>query len=200
MRTVYTFTVIALATAVGCQKSSTTTTTSGETTTTTTASSNDAASFDRQFIDMMVPHHEQAMMIGKMAEERAEHAEVKTLARKMVDDQQREVGEMKGLRKQWFASDATPPMDKMPALPGMEGHSMMTPSSMHTQLESAKPFDKAFIDMMVDHHKMAIHASELEQQKGVHAELKDKARRMADQQKSEVAKLESWRTQWYGAK
>lgn len=139
-------------------------------------------------------------MMGKMADERAEHAELKTMARKMVDEQQREVGEMKGMRKQWFTSDATPPMDKMPTLPGMEGHSMMTPSSMHTQLESAKPFDKTFIDMMIEHHKMAVHASELEQQKGLHPELKDKARKMAEQQKSDMAKLESWRTQWYGAK
>lgn len=174
------------------KKTSTTTTTGGET------AAKDA--FDRQFIDMMVPHHEQGMMMANMAEARAEHAELKTMARKMIDEQQRDVGEMKAMRKQWFTSDATPPMDKMPMLPGMEGHPHLDVGTMHTQLEAAKPFDKAFLDMMIDHHEMAIHASQLDDQKGTHPELKQLARKMADQQRREVDEMRSLRTQWYGAK
>lgn len=201
MRKLYIVSLIALVAAAGCQKSSTpppTTTTGGETTASTT--SNDGASFDRQFIDMMVPHHEQGIHMAKMAEERAEHPEVKAMARKMIDEQQRDISEMKSMRKQWFASDTTPPMDKMPMLPGMEGHSMMSPSSMHTQLESAKPFDKTFLDLMIEHHKMAIHASELGQQKGSHAELKQAASKMLASQKKDLTEMETMRARWYGAK
>jgi uncharacterized protein (DUF305 family) len=199
MRKLYTFTLIALLAAVACEKKSSTTTTTTAAETTTPSTSN-AAAFDLQFIDMMVPHHEQAVMISKMAEQRAEHAELKTMARKMIDDQSREISEMKSMRKEWFASDATPPMDKMPMPQGMESHPKMDVNAMHSQLETAKPFDKAFIDMMIEHHKMAIHAAELQQQKGARAELKSAASKMATEQKKEVAHLESLRAQWYPGK
>jgi uncharacterized protein (DUF305 family) len=40
----------------------------------------EAAGIDRQFIDMMVPHHESAVEMAKLAHERAEHTELKSLA------------------------------------------------------------------------------------------------------------------------
>lgn len=199
MRKLHTLTLIAVLAAAGCEKkSSTTTTTAGESTASPTSS--ESASFDLQFIDMMVPHHEQAVMMSKMAEERAEHPELKTMARKMIDDQSREITEMKSMRKQWFGSDTTPPMDKMPMPLGLETHPKMDVDAMHTQLETAKPFDKAFIDMMIEHHKTAIDGAELQQQKGARAELKSVAKKMADEQRKEVAHLESLRAQWYPGK
>ena len=39
-----------------------------------------SAPFDQQFIDMMVPHHEGAVAMAKIAQTRAEHPELKQLA------------------------------------------------------------------------------------------------------------------------
>jgi len=36
--------------------------------------------FDRRFIDTMVPHHEMAIEMAKVAAERAEHADLKRFA------------------------------------------------------------------------------------------------------------------------
>jgi uncharacterized protein (DUF305 family) len=69
-----------------------------------------AAPFDQQFIDSMVPHHQSALMMAQMAVTKAPHAEVKTLARNIVRDQQKEISQMKAWRKSWFGS-ANVPMD-----------------------------------------------------------------------------------------
>lgn len=39
-----------------------------------------AASLDQAFIDMMVPHHQSAVEMAQLAQDRAEHDELKTLA------------------------------------------------------------------------------------------------------------------------
>ena len=82
-----------------------------------------AAPFDQQFIDSMVPHHQSALMMAQMAITKAPHAEVKTLARNIVRDQQKEIAQLKAWRKAWFGS-ANVPMDmgsmKMHGTDGMD--------------------------------------------------------------------------------
>ncbi len=70
-----------------------------------------AAPFDQQFIDSMVPHHQSALTMAQLAVSRAPHAEVKALARNILRDQAREITQMKAWRKAWFGS-ATVPMDR----------------------------------------------------------------------------------------
>jgi uncharacterized protein (DUF305 family) len=56
--------------------------------------------FDRMFLSMMIPHHEGAVAMSRDAAEKAEHAEVKRFAQKLVADQQREIRQM----RQWQAA------------------------------------------------------------------------------------------------
>lgn len=188
--------LVALLAVAACDnKTSTTTTTAGE-----APGPREAASFDRRFLDMMVPHHEGAVRMAELAIERADHPELREAARQIVLAQRREIADMKGMRKQWFGSDETPAMDQMPMLPGMEGHPHMSMSAMMSQLQAATPFDKAFLDMMIDHHQMAVHAGQLEGQRGSHAELKSLGAKIADDQKKEIAQMERWRAEWFPAK
>lgn len=156
-----------------------------------------AASFDQQFIDMMTPHHEGAVMMAGTAQQRAQHPELKALAGEMVAAQKREITDLKGWRKQWFGSDETPSMDKMPMLPGMSHAPMMEMSKEDAKLKTADPFDKAFIDAMIPHHQSAIEAAKTALQKGEHAEIKTLAASIIASQQREIEQLEAWRTQWY---
>lgn len=54
--------------------------------------------YDAMFIDMMIPHHQGAVQMGENALAKAEHPEVKELAKKIVDAQTREIEMMKKLR------------------------------------------------------------------------------------------------------
>lgn len=58
--------------------------------------------YDARFIDMMIPHHEGAVMMAKDALKSATHQEIKDMAAKMIKDQQKEIEQLKQWRQQWY--------------------------------------------------------------------------------------------------
>ena len=56
------------------------------------------AAFDRLFLDTMIHHHMMAVDMGKDANTKAEHAEIKAFAQKAVAKQTAEISEMKRLQ------------------------------------------------------------------------------------------------------
>lgn len=60
------------------------------------------AHYDHGFINMMIPHHQQAIDEGKRALSEAQHPELKQLAESIITSQQREIDQMKAWRKQWY--------------------------------------------------------------------------------------------------
>lgn len=168
-----------------------------------------AAALDQQFIDMMVPHHQSAVAMAKLARERAEHTEIKQLAEAIIRAQDEEIARMKGWRKAWFGSDQTPPMDKMPMLPGMSmpGHNMGGTAGatmdMAADVEKLRtgggPFDKVFIDAMIAHHQTAIEAARIAQERAERPEIKELARAIIADQQREIDQMKTWRQAWYGS-
>lgn len=59
--------------------------------------------FDTHFLDMMIKHHQGGITMAQDALKRAKHAEVKALARKIIDDQKKEQSELKKWHKEWSA-------------------------------------------------------------------------------------------------
>lgn len=115
------------------------------TTTSTAAPTASNVSFDQQFIDSMVPHHESAVMMAKMVVTRAQFPEVRALAKAIVADQDREIAQMKGWRKTWFGSDAVPPMSGHEVM----DHSTMDHSQMdHSAMDHSKMSDSTNSDVM----------------------------------------------------
>ncbi|KZB85791.1 DUF305 domain-containing protein [Amycolatopsis regifaucium] len=55
------------------------------------------AAFDRQWLEMMVKHHEGALEMAKTVLRQGSNAEVKALAQKVIDGQQAEIAEMRAL-------------------------------------------------------------------------------------------------------
>jgi uncharacterized protein (DUF305 family) len=66
--------------------------------------------YDARFIDMMIPHHEGAVMMAKDALKKAQHQELKDLAEKMIKDQQKEIDQLKKWRQAWYGQ--TPSADE----------------------------------------------------------------------------------------
>ena len=158
----------------------------------------EVAPFDLQFIDMMTPHHEGAVLMATTAQDRAEHAELNAMADAMIAAQNEEISQMKAWRQAWYGSDQTPPVDEMPMLPGLEHDSMMMDMvQMNEELKTANPFDKAFIDAMIPHHQMAIDAAEMAQQKAERPEIRALAATILDDQQAEIDQMKAWRAAWY---
>jgi uncharacterized protein (DUF305 family) len=145
--------------------------------------------YDQNFIDGMVPHHQAAIDMAKIAQTQAEHAELKQLAADIVSAQDGEIAQLKGWRKAWFGSDQIAPGNGSQIMSGMD--------TDLTQLAAARPFDKAFIDAMIPHHQSAIDMAKEAQTKARHQEIKDLAVQIIAAQQREIDQMKGWRAQWF---
>lgn len=58
--------------------------------------------FDLAFLERVIPHHERAIAMARLARERAEHPELRTLAEGIVAGQERELAQMRAWLAEWF--------------------------------------------------------------------------------------------------
>ncbi len=57
--------------------------------------------FDKAFLELMVPHHQGAIDMAKLAEDSAKHDEIKAMAKDILSAQQREIDQMNQWMKDW---------------------------------------------------------------------------------------------------
>lgn len=150
-------------------------------------SATSAAPYDAQFIDSMIEHHTGAIAMAKQALQESQRPEIKQLAEGIIAGQQKEVDQMKGWRQQWFG-DLAP-----------TGGMGMAMGDMQVEGDASKPFDQRFITAMVAHHNGAIAMAKDAQAKAEHPEIKQLAAEIIKAQESEVAQLQQWNRQWFGA-
>lgn len=62
--------------------------------------------YDARFIDMMIPHHEGAVMMARHALKHSQHPELKAMAEKVIKDQEKEIKQMKEWRKAWYGDNS----------------------------------------------------------------------------------------------
>lgn len=145
---------------------------------------------DQRFIDMMSAHHQMAIDMAKVAQDKGEHPEVKKMAADIISAQQKEIDEMKAIKQKKFGSSTVPTqMDPVE----MENTGMMMPD----QLAGQKPFDKAFIDSMTPHHAAAITMASVAYMRSEDPEIKRISRAIIDEQSREIGQMIQWRKQWY---
>lgn len=138
---------------------------------------------DIMFAQMMIPHHQQAVEMGVLAETRASREEVKKLAAEIKDEQAPEIE----LMKSWLEA-AGAPLEM--------GHSMEMPgllsASQMANLEAAKgdQFDILYLLSMREHHKGAIEMAQavLESKNTL---VKDLAESIVSSQTDQIAYIES---------
>jgi uncharacterized protein (DUF305 family) len=64
----------------------------------------DAEQTDGAFIAEMIPHHESAVEMSEIALERAQHAEIKDLAKQIIDSQSAEIEQLRRIHERLLAS------------------------------------------------------------------------------------------------
>jgi uncharacterized protein (DUF305 family) len=109
---------------------------------------------DIMFAQMMIPHHQQAVDMGTLAETRAESPEVKALAAQIKSEQSPEITQMKGWLKE---ADAPLEMGHDMGMGGMLTDSQMTALKNATGAE----FDRLYLEGMIAHHEGAIHMAQM---------------------------------------
>lgn len=156
--------------------------------------STDAAQTDGAFIAEMIPHHESAVEMAEVALERSQRPVIKELARAIVSTQTEEIRDLEAIHRRLFGDEMT--KDDYGTL-GIPEHQMGMDGEM-SMLETAQPFDRAFIDMMVPHHQGAIRMARIELARGEDGELKQTAEAIIAAQSREIKNMNRWRAGWYG--
>jgi uncharacterized protein (DUF305 family) len=146
---------------------------------------------DERFIDAMVPHHQGAVAMARVALKNAEHEEIKELSRNIVSTQQAEIEELKSIKKEEFGTSQVP-MEM--SAQQMRGMGMMADPQ---ELADKEPFDKAFIDAMIPHHQSAIYMAQVAHEKSHNPHIKELAEHIVSAQQVEIEQMTRWRQQWY---
>ena len=173
----------------------------------TTSGSSNANAADKAFVAQMIPHHQMAVQMAQSAKQRGGHADTTKLAGDIISAQDAEIAQMRTLAKSIGVKPAAMPSGSMSETGGMAGDAKALGLSMKemgmsmnmAMLDKAKPFDRAFIDMMIPHHQGAIRMARAELAKGKDTQLKKIATGIVAAQTREIAKMNSWRKGWYGA-
>ncbi|MET8967262.1 DUF305 domain-containing protein [Streptomyces hydrogenans] len=137
---------------------------------------------DVMFAQMMIPHHEQALEMAKLADGRAEDADVKRIVAAVEKAQDPEIQKMKAWLKGWGEPESA----------GM-GHAMAGMMSEQDMKDLAaakgKDFDRTFAELMIAHHEGAVEMAKTEQKDGGNAEAKALAGEVVRAQTAEIAEL-----------
>ncbi len=110
---------------------------------------------DIMFLQMMIPHHQQAIDISNLAMKSSQDAELLALAKIIARDQAAEIKQMKAWLKDAGASE-----DMGHSMDGMGG--MLSADELSAlQAASGKEFDILWLTGMTDHHDGAIHMTQM---------------------------------------
>ena len=154
-----------------------------------------ADSADVGFLQDMTVHHDQAVEIASIAAENATDQEVRSFARETLVYQRYELGYMSALLEQWGQGAGDPDRtamrwmgmsSKVGDMPGMQPDADVAAARTVT----GPAADAAFLKMMTAHHRGGLHMAEYAASKAKDPRVRDLARRMVEQQSSELSDLQ----------
>jgi uncharacterized protein (DUF305 family) len=166
------------------------------------------AQLEQDFLMGMIPHHRGAIMMSRMALEKATKPELKELAQKVISAQEMEIQLMSNYLRDWYgmqppAGDMmSPEMMREMDMPMMHG-TMPSMEAMMRQMEGLRTktgadFDIAYMSALAEHHAMASMMAASVLVGGYHGDLYKLAARIVKDQGEEIVQLQAWLEQWYG--
>jgi uncharacterized protein (DUF305 family) len=156
---------------------------------------------DAHFIEQMIPHHQDAITMAKLALEKGQHQEIKTLAQNIITSQSSEIEQMKNWYKEWYGRELPSGNQVMNVHGMMSNNSRMHMGKMGNdsdldQLKNAADFDKKFIEEMIPHHQMAVMMASMLKQGTTRPEMKQLADDIITAQTSEIDQMRQWYQNW----
>ncbi|MEU8006121.1 DUF305 domain-containing protein [Catellatospora sp. NPDC049111] len=150
---------------------------------------------DVQFLQQMIPHHQQALMMAQMAAQKAADADVKQLAVEIEQEQKPEIEQMSAWLQQW--GKPVPSMGPGMALPSMSppmGRGMMPsmgpmPDMGRMQNMTGEQFDRMFLQMMIAHHEDAVAMAKAEIAGGANPAVKQLAAKIQASQTAQIQQM-----------
>lgn len=150
---------------------------------------------DAMFIQQMIPHHDDAIAMSELALTRAEHPELKRLAQSIKRTQTAENAQMRRWYLDWYGSAVS---SESAGDFGIMGGMMGSRMTDFGELKRSDSFDKAFLEQMIPHHRMAIMMSRMAGGATQRPEMRDFTQSIIDTQSREIEQMQNWYEEWYG--
>ena len=129
---------------------------------------------DVVFMQNMIPHLSQAIVMSQMARNRATSPKVKDLAARIDSEQAPEIQQMRELLSAWKAPAGPAGMQPAGGMPGTTGGA----------------FDRIFLQMMVTHDHGAIDMSQTELAQGSNPTARQLAQKIINTQQAEITEMQ----------
>jgi uncharacterized protein (DUF305 family) len=160
-----------------------------------------ATTAEAVFLQAMVPHHESAVEMATLARRRAEHLQVAKLADAIISAQVAEISSMGRMHRDLFGGRLVPD-DRAHSRLGLSAAQagMTHGSGAAGHLRRQLPFDRAFIDAMIPHHRGAIRMARAVLARGDTTRVRRLAKAIISAQSREIAQMSRWRKTWYAGR
>lgn len=141
---------------------------------------------DVMFLQMMVPHHEQGIEIVRLAADRSDDPEIRTLAAAIEVTQADEVQMMSGWLRQWGQPAAAAEHEH-------EAHGGMpsTEPSEIAAVATADDFDRRLLNLLIAHQDDAIQLARFELAGGVNHAARGLAERIEKSRSAQIAQMQA---------
>lgn len=141
----------------------------------------DAAAFEVEFMAMMIDHHNMANEMAAICQEEAENADLNARCDQIITDQTNEIEDMQSWLDAWYDETHEPEMTA-------EDEDMLA----ELEALSGGAFEVQFMQMMVEHHTMAIERATECEAEAQHEDLLDLCANIIATQSTEITQLEQW--------
>ncbi|MBB5912638.1 uncharacterized protein (DUF305 family) [Nocardia transvalensis] len=137
---------------------------------------------DVSFLEMMYPHHAQAVEMAKLVPGRSQNQQLIALA---ADVEKAQAPEMRQFTELLGSFGKPAPGAMGHEMPGMMSHDQMSALENATGPE----FDRMWMRMMIDHHQGAIDMANTELAQGVNPDAKALAQAIVTAQQAEIQQM-----------
>jgi len=141
-----------------------------------------------EFLVEMIPHHQEAVDTSRLVASRTLRPELREFTDKIARDQEREISMMRGWLAEWY--------------PGRSTKADYRPMMRPTAGLSPDRADRAWLEDMIMHHRMAIMMADSVLRGGFESRpgTVELARAIVAAQNAEIEIMEKWLFEWYGVK
>lgn len=145
--------------------------------------------FEVAYLNQIIPQHQGTLDMTQAVVDSAPNPEVREAAARIIEDQEREIGELTAFLRDTYGQEVNPD-ERMAMDPAMNDHMGNADPAMA---------EKMFLQgMMRNHQESAIQMGEIVLQKAQSPALLDQARTMVDSQRAEQEEFAGYLQEFYG--
>ena len=135
---------------------------------------------DLRYLNAMIAHHREAILLAKQAKDKTERQEIKKLAEDILAEEPGAIAELYQWKKEWYKDTKKVKDSSVPNLGDFD-----------------EKFDLRFLNALIAHHEEGLMMAEEIKLKSIRNEVLNNADTVTNSLTDGLTVLKEWRAQWY---